>query len=80
MQDVIQAVVFAGPLDGQDIQWFLDDAQHPPIPPDRQANRAARPLRDKEALVAKPNPRLDLDQGRGQSVDRLARRAQYIEG
>ena len=61
-------------------EWLFDDTQHATIPPGGQADGASFAFGDKETVVAESNPSLDLDQGRGQSVDRLPRRSQYIEG
>ena len=64
MQDVVDALELAGPLQRQDVERLLDDAQPGLVAAGVAADRAERRVADVEAPIAEDDLVADVDQGR----------------
>ena len=66
MEDVVQALELARPLQGEDVEWFLDDAEPSLVPSRIAADRAGGLIADVEAALAEHHFVAHVDQGRGE--------------
>src|SRR5262249_42784876 len=79
VQDVVEPLVAGGPLDRQDVERLLDDADRAAVAARVGADAARVRLRDVEALGAEDDPLLDVDDRLGQAACRLGRLPQQEE-
>ncbi len=63
MQDVIEALELRRPLEGEDIERLLDDAQASLVASRVPADRAERRVADVEAAIAEDDLVADIDEG-----------------
>jgi len=66
VEDVVEALELAGPLQGEDVEGLLDDTQAKDIPGRVAADRAERRVADVEASVAEDDLVADVDEGGGE--------------
>ncbi len=78
MEDVVAALELAGPLEGQDVERLLDDAQPGRVACRVAADRAQRRIADVEAQVAEDDLVADGDESRRQRPSLGVRRPQQV--
>ena len=79
MEDVVEALELAGPLQGEDVERLLDDAQPGLVAGGVAADRAQRRVADVEAAIAEDDLVADVDQrGRERRVPRRRRPEKVI--
>lgn len=79
MKNVIEPLELTGPLQGQDVERFLNHAQTGRVPPGVGANGAHRPVADVEAALAENDLFTDGYQCRGQGSSFCLRSTQQVE-
>ncbi len=80
MEDVVDALELAGPLEGQDVEWLLDDAQPDLIAARVATDRAQRRVADVEAAIAEDDLVAHVDEGGRQRPGLRVRRSQQVVG
>src|SRR5262245_57201939 len=80
MEDVVQAAELRGPLDGQDVERFLDDAQASLASAGIPTDRAERRVADVEATLAEDDLVADGDEGRGERPRLCVRGPEQVVG
>ena len=78
MEDVIDALELAGPLQRQDVEGLLDDAQAGRVTTRVATDRAERRIADVEAAVAEDDLVADVDEGRGERAGLGIRGAEQV--
>ena len=80
VEDVVEALELAGPLEGEDVERLLDDAQPGRVAARVAADRAERLVADVEAALAEDDLVADVDEGRGQRPRLGIRAPEEVEG
>ena len=80
VQDVIEALELARPLEREDVERLLDDAQARLVAARVPADRAERGVADVEAPIAEHDLVADVDQRRRQRPGLRVGRAQQVVG
>ena len=80
MEDVVEALELAGPLEGEDVERLLDDAQPRCVAARVAADRAERRVADVEAALAEDDLVADGDERGGQRPRLGVGRAEEVVG
>ena len=80
VEDVVEALELGGPLEGQDVERLLDDAQPALVPAAVAADRAQLLVADVEAALAEHDLVADVDEGRGERPGLGVGRAEQVVG
>ena len=80
MEDVVDAAELAGPLEGQDVERLLDDAQPRLVAAGVAADRAQRRVADVEAALAEHDLLADRDERGGERPRLGVRGAEEVVG
>ena len=78
-EDVVEATVLVRPLEREDVDGLLDDADHRPVAARVGANAAERLLGQVAALAARTDSRLDLRDRRADGVRLVGGRREDVE-
>ena len=80
VEDVVEALELARPLEGEDVERLLDDAQPRLVAHRVAADRAQRLVADVEAAIAEDDLVADVDERRGQRPRLRVGGAQQVVG
>ena len=80
VEDVIQPLELAGPLEGEDVERLFDHAESTAVAPGVAADRARRGVGQIEALVAEHDLLLDPRDRVGELLDLGVGRREHVEG
>src|SRR6185369_8059802 len=80
VEDVIDAPELGGPLEGEDVERLLDDAQPRLVAAGIPADRAQRRVADVETALTEHDLLTDGDEGRGEGARLRVRGSEDVEG